>query len=197
MRPSSAVIVAGVILAGFTIWITRQAKALEKDLDSTSQKIVLLDKLAPDFHLTTYDGHNVALSDYRGRKKLALIFWASWNNGSHPQMLMLGQTYRRIHTDDSDFDVVAIAVDDDAAAVKQFVTDSKITFPVVLDHERAVTNAYQIRRVPTALVIDTSGKVVYGAVGFARERQGDFANQLGLSRDVFQLEMGAPHGRRN
>ena len=177
MRPSSAAIVAGVILAGFTVWITRQAKALEKDLDSTSQKISLLDKAAPDFHLSTYDGRTVSLSDYRGKKKLALIFWATWNNGSHPQMLMLAQTYQRIHTADSDYDVVAIAVDDDPAAVKQFATDSKITFPIVLDHDRAVTNAYQIRSVPTALVIDTDGKVTWGGVGFARDRQARIRRQ--------------------
>src|ERR1035441_6422681 len=53
MRPSSVAIVAGIILAGFTVWITRQAKALERDLDGSSQKIVLLDKPAPDFRLTT------------------------------------------------------------------------------------------------------------------------------------------------
>lgn len=197
MRPSSAAIVAGVILAGFTVWITRQAKALEKDLDSTSQKISLLDKAAPDFHLSTYDGRTVSLSDYRGKKKLALIFWATWNNGSHPQMLMLAQTYQRIHTADSDYDVVAIAVDDDPAAVKQFATDSKITFPIVLDHDRAVTNAYQIRSVPTALVIDTDGKVTWGGVGFARDRQAEFAGKLGLSPGAFRLEMGAPRGRGN
>ena len=197
MRPSSAAIVAGVILAGFTVWITRQAKALERDLDSTSQKISLLEKQAPEFHLTTYDGHTVSLSDYRGKKKLALVFWASWNNGSHPQMLVLGQTYQRIHTADSDFDVVAIAVDDDPAAVKQFAVDSKILFPIALDHERAVANAYQIRSVPTTLVIDTDGKVTYGAVGFGRDRQGDLARQLGLSPYAFQLQMGAPRGRGN
>src|SRR5271165_6995988 len=88
VRPSSIAVFAVVALAGFTAWITRQAKALEQDLDVSSQKIALLDKPAPDFRLTSLDGRGVSLADYRG-KKLVLVFWASWNNGSHPAMLML------------------------------------------------------------------------------------------------------------
>ena len=61
MSASSVAIVAGVILTGFTVWITRQAKALEQDLDSTSQKIVLLNRPAPDFHLTSTVGRAVSL----------------------------------------------------------------------------------------------------------------------------------------
>src|ERR1035438_8219247 len=94
MRPSSVAVLAVLGLAGFTAWITRQAKALERDLDENSQKIALLDKPAPDFRLTSLDGRTVSLADYRGKKKLVLIFWATWNNSSHPEMLMLSVLYR-------------------------------------------------------------------------------------------------------
>jgi len=196
MRPSSVAIVAGVILAGFTVWITRQAKALEKDLDVTSQKIVLLDKPAPDFHLTSTDGRQVSLADYRG-KKLVLAFWATWNNASHPEMLMLGMSYERVRTPGNDFAILGIAVDDDIAAVKRFAADSKLPFPVVLDHNREVTNSYQIRSLPTALVIDADGKVVYGGVGFSQNRQIELAEHLGLRPGDFRMEMGGPRGRGN
>jgi len=46
MRPSSVAIAGGVILAVLPLDHHR-AKALERDLDVTSQKIVLLDKSAP------------------------------------------------------------------------------------------------------------------------------------------------------
>jgi peroxiredoxin len=197
MSASSVAIVAGVILTGFTVWITHQAKALERELDVSAQKIALLDKPAPDFHLTSFDGRPVSLGDYRGKKKLALVFWATWNNGSHPEMLMLGLIYDRSHTPDSDFDVVGIAVDDDPAAVKQFAADSRLSFPLVLDRNREVTNAYQIRSLPTELIIDTSGKITYGGVGFTQERQNQFARQLGLQPENFRMDMGGPRGRGN
>jgi peroxiredoxin len=197
MRPSSVAILAGVVLAGITVWITRQAKALERDLDASSQKIALLDKPAPDFSLASPDGRTVSLADYRGKKKLVLVFWATWNNGSHPEMLMLGVMYQRVHTPDSNFDIAGIAVDDDPAAVKRFAADSKLPFPVALDRNRQVTNAYQIRSLPTALIVDPDGKVSYGTVGFTQARQSELAQHLGLRPSDFRMEMGAPRGRGN
>jgi peroxiredoxin len=197
MHTSSVAILAGVALAGFTVWITREAKALERDLDASSQTIALLDKPAPDFRLASPDGRTVSLADYRGKKKLVLVFWATWNNGSHPEMLMLGVMYHRIHTSDSNFDIAGVAVDDDPAAVKRFAADSKLPFPVALDRNREVTNAYQIRSLPTALIVDPDGKVIYGTVGFTQQRQSELAQHLGLRPGDFRMEMGAPRGRGN
>lgn len=197
MRRSSVAIVAGIILAGFTVWITRQAKALERDLDGSSQKIVLLNKPAPDFRLTAIDGRTVSLSDYRGKKKLVLLFWATWNNVSHSEMLQLGMMYQRFHTPESGFDILGIAVDDNQADVKKFAADSKAPFPLVLDRRRELANAYLIRSLPTALIVDTDGKVVYGGVGVAQGRQNDFARHLGIGSGDFRMEMGAPRGRGN
>lgn len=196
-RPSSVAALAAVVLAGFTVWITRQAKTLEQDLDVNAQKIALLDQPAPDFHLTSSDGRAVSLADYRGKKKLVLSFWATWNNGSHQQMLMLSLLYQRFHEAGADFDVLAIAVDDEPAAVRQFVINSKIPFPAVVDNKRAVANAYRIRSLPTVLLIDTDGKVTYGSVGFAQGRQNEFVRRLGLRPGDFRMEMGAPRGRGN
>ena len=190
-------VLAVVVLAGVTVWITRQAKALERDLDVNSQKIALLDKPAPDFRLTSLDGRTVSLADYRGKKRLVLVFWATWNNGSHPEMMMLGAMYDRNRTPASSFDVLAIAVDDDLAAVKQFVGDSKLPFPVVLDHNRSLANAYQIRSVPTELLIDTDGKVTFGSAGFSQRPQNEMAQRLGIRPGDIRMEMGAPNGRGN
>jgi len=195
--PSAAAVLAGVLLAGFTVWITRQAKALEQDLDGSARRIALLDKPAPDFRLTALDGRTVSLSDYRGRKKLLLVFWASWNTGSHPVMLLLSMLYQRQHTPESGFDILAVAVDDDAAQARKFVDESKVPFPVALDRDRETTNAYQIRSVPTMLIVDADGKVEYGSVDFAQGRQNEFARRLGLRPGDFRMEMGGRNGRGN
>jgi peroxiredoxin len=196
MRPSSVALLAVVALAAFTAWITRQAKVLEEDQQVNSQKIALLDKPAPDFHLTSLDGRTVSLSDYRGKKKLVLLFWASWNNASHPEMFALSAVYQRSHTSESDFDIVAISLDDDRAAAQTLVTQSKIPFPVVLDPKRAVTEAYRIRSVPTTLLIDTNGKVAFGTVGFGQSQNPELMRRLGIRGGDMRMEMRAPNAGR-
>jgi peroxiredoxin len=194
-RPSPAAIAAIAILVGFTAWITRQAKALEKDLNATSQKIALLDRPAPDFHRTTLDGHPVSLADYRG-KKLVLIFWASWNNASHPSMMTLSSLYQNGHKPDSDFEMLGVSLDEDRAAAEKFISEGRTPFPTVLDDKRSLANTYQVRSLPTALLIDADGKVVYGFPGVnQRGLGGEWAQRLGIPEGG-RMERG-PFGRGN
>jgi peroxiredoxin len=184
-----------VALAAVTLWITRQAKILEQDLDGSAQKIALLDKPAPNFRLTSLDGTTVSLADYLGKKKLVLLFWAPWNNGSRPEMLTLGSLYQRARSADSEFAVAAISVDDDRAAAQAFVSQNQTPFPVLLDKNRSVTNAYQIRSLPTALVISSGGQVEFGSVGFNQRQAFDLAQRLGIRGD-FRMEMRGPNAGR-
>ena len=198
MRASPVAIAVAVVLAGFTAWITQQAKALERDLDVNSQKIALLDRPAPEFHATALDGRYLSLANYRA-KKLVLIFWATWNNGSHPEMTLLSLLYQQNHTPESNYDIIGVAVDDDAAAVKRFANDTRIGFPLVVDHNREFANLFEIRSLPTALILDIDGHVEYGTVGFAQGRQVELARHLQLPPGAFRntMMMGAPRGRGN
>jgi peroxiredoxin len=194
-RPSSAAIAAMVILAGFTVWITMQAKTLERDLDGSSQKISLLGKPAPDFNQTALDGHAVSLANSHGRH-LVLAFLASWNNASHTSMAMLRDLYDNNQRPDSNFDIVGISLDDDRAAAQSLSPDSKNGFPIVLDKGRAIANAYQIRTLPTILLVDTDGKVTYGVVGPSQRGQMELAQRMGLQPRNFRMDMRAPNAGR-
>jgi peroxiredoxin len=195
-RLSPAAALAITALAAFTVWITWRAKALELGLGVNSTRLALVGKQAPDFHLPALDGRIVSLSDYHGRK-LAVIFWASWNNGSHPAMMSLGLFYRNARTADANFDVVAISVGDDRKAVQDFVTQNKVTFPVLLDGSEATAKAFQVRSIPAVAVIDANGKVTWGSVGFTQRLQFDLARELGVT-NFRGMELGGPNGgRRN
>ena len=196
MRFSPAALCATVALAAFTVWITWRAKGLELDLGGNATKLALVGKQAPDFHLPALDGRTVSLSDYRG-KKLAVVFWASWNNGSHPAMASLGLFYRDNRPADANFDLVAISVGDDRKAVQDFVTQSKVTFPVLLDSSEATAKAFQVRSIPAVAVIDGDGKVTWGSVGFTQRWGFDLAHELGVT-NFRGMEFGGPNGgRRN
>ena len=192
-RLSPAAALGVVVLAGFTVWVTWRAKALETDLGTGSAKLALVGKAVPDFHLPALDGRTISLSDYHGRK-LAVIFWASWNNGSHPAMASLGLFYRTNHPADANFDVIGIAVGDERKATQQFVDQNKITFPVLLDGSESTAKAFQVRSIPSVAVVDGNGKVTWGFVGFTQRMVFDLSRELGVQN--YRMEFGGPRGGR-
>jgi peroxiredoxin len=193
-RFSTAAIALVAVVLIFTGWITWRAKSLEQNLDTNTRSMALLNKAAPDFHLSSLDGRTISLADYRGKKKVVVVFWASWNNGSHAVMPPLGSFAKMARTPDADFDIVTISVDDDKKAVESFVRESKLELPVLLDPSQAVTKAFGVRSIPALMLIDTGGKVTFGRVGFNQGTFFELAQQLGVT--YRGMEFGAPNGRR-
>ncbi|MGH7363037.1 MAG: peroxiredoxin family protein, partial [Candidatus Methylomirabilales bacterium] len=65
--------------------------------------------LAPDFVLPNLDGQQVRLSDFRGRKAVLLMFWASWC----PSCREEAPTNRRAHAlyRDRGLEFLAVSID--------------------------------------------------------------------------------------
>ena len=195
-RLSPAAALAIVAVAAFTVWITWRAKSFELDLGGNSTRLALVGKQAPDFHLPALDGRTVSLSDFHGRK-LAVVFCASWNNGSHPAVASLGLFYRNNRPADANWDMIAISVGDERKAAQDFITQSKVIFPVLLDASEATAKAFQVRSIPAVAVIDGNGKVTWGFVGFTQRLTFDMARELGVT-NFRGMEFGGPNGgRRN
>ncbi|WP_409305650.1 peroxiredoxin family protein [Peribacillus sp. SCS-155] len=118
---------------------------------------------APDFTLVNLNGQKVKLSDYRG-KKVLLNFWATWCPPCKKEMPDL----EKLHTTSGE-DIVVLAVNDDPQNdVKGFAQDLNLTFPILLDNEKAsesVTEAYQVMSLPTSFFIDKNGVIQDKFVG--------------------------------
>jgi len=193
VSPLAALAIAAI--AGVSVWITWRAKALEKDLDTNSAAVALVGKPAPAFRLPSLDGRTVSLSDYLGKKKLVLIFWASWNNSSHSEVLALNMFYKNSHKPASDFEVAGVSVDDSRAAAQKFVDDSRTPYPVLLASRREAAGTFGIRSIPTVMLIDTSGKVEYGLGGYNGRVVFELASRLGIKD--YRLDFGASGARGN
>jgi peroxiredoxin len=121
--------------------------------------------LAPDFELTTLDGKNVKLSDYRG-KKVILNFWATWCPPCKAEIPDLEKFY----SDFKDKDTVILGVDlmqseKSQQSVSMFVGTYKITYPILLDKEGTANQKYQISAIPTSYIIDSKGVIRNKVVG--------------------------------
>ncbi|MEK4522884.1 redoxin domain-containing protein [Psychrobacillus sp. FSL W7-1493] len=121
---------------------------------------------APDFTLTTLDGKEVSLSDYKG-KKVVLNFWTSWCPPCKAEMPHM-QNYYEDMTEEDNVEILAVNLtnkDNGLDEVSSFIEDYGLTFPIPMDEEGQVGNAYKIISIPTTYMIDTSGIIQNIIVG--------------------------------
>lgn len=117
---------------------------------------------APVFDLPLIDGGQQSLADYHG-KVVLLNFWATWCKPCKDEMPSMERLYVELR--DQGFELVAISVDDEWAPVLEFRDEHELTFPILLDADMAVANAYQTHRFPESLLIDGQGEIISRFVG--------------------------------
>ena len=177
---SAPAILGIVILAALTVLLTWRASILEATLERESEQPELVDKPAPDFSASTLDGRTVSLADYRGQKNVVVTFWASWCGPCRLEMPTLIEFYKNNHTDSSDFEILAVSIDDAPKEAADFASAMKLNFPVLFDSGKRIANAYSVEGIPTMFVIDKAGKVIYGHAGYDATMQYQLARELDI-----------------
>jgi peroxiredoxin len=117
---------------------------------------------APDFELPDMDGQMHKLSGFRG-KVVVLNFWATWCPPCRYEMPAMQRAWEMV----KDEDIVFLAVDvgEDADTVFLFLADYPVDFPLLLDEEAKVIEAYPVTGLPTTYIIDPQGRITHRAVG--------------------------------
>ncbi|MCR9097815.1 MAG: TlpA family protein disulfide reductase [bacterium] len=122
----------------------------------------------------------LALSDLRGRVVL-VNFWATWCEPCESEMPAMERLYGLLPRDE--FEMVAVAIDDDESLVQGFQDEYALSFPIVLDLDQAVYQSYQTMGVPESLLIDRQGRVVERYVG---PREWDAPEHVQRLQDVIE-----------
>lgn len=169
-----------VALVLFTVFITWKAKLLEKTLHEGNDAAALIDHQAADFALPSLDGSTVSLADFKGKKKVVVSFWASWCGPCRMELPALAKFYRKYHKDSSDFEFLAISVDDDREAAESYAHSEKLPFPVLLDPTGKAERAYSVDAIPSLFIIDSKGKVIYGKTGVDEAMEVELSIHLGI-----------------
>lgn len=131
-------------------------------------------KIAADFTLKDLNGKEVSLSDYRG-KIVFLNFWATWCPPCRQEMPSMEKLYQRFK--DKDFVMLAVDLRERQSTVKDFASDYKLNFTILLDSRGKVSDTYGVRAIPTTYLINRKGKLIGKAVG-ARDWAGKEAFEL-------------------
>jgi peroxiredoxin len=181
----SAVVVAAAVIAGiglFTILRTEpdapaaaSTEAPSRAADAAPARPILdeavreLDlvrpprlKRAEDFTVALLRGEPLKLSEQRGRPVM-INFWATWCAPCREEMPAMERLYRR-HREHG-FVLLAVSVDTDAALVRPFLEQYKLTFPVALDSKMSLANAYSVRALPSSFLVDRDGNLAALALG--------------------------------
>jgi peroxiredoxin len=116
----------------------------------------LLAHSAPDFALHAIAGGNVRLSEHRG-DVVILSFWGSRCTPCRAQLAALNRTLGTYRS--AGLQVYGINVDDDQSRALAFAHGEAVTFPLLLDPEKAVSRNYQVDNLPMTLLIDRNGVV--------------------------------------
>lgn len=120
--------------------------------------------VAPSFSLQDMDGDIFAFESLRG-KVIMVNFWATWCPPCRREMPSMESLYQSFK--DEPFTILAInqweAPDHVFAYMGQL--DVFPNFPILFDTDSAVSEDYDVRGLPTTLLIDKQGRIVYRAVG--------------------------------
>lgn len=111
---------------------------------------------AADFSLTSLDGTQVSLADYKGQVILVNM-WATWCPPCKAEMPTINAFYES-HRDDG-FVVLAVNSQEGAATVRNFIESNGFSFPVLLDPNGEVMDRYHVRALPTSFIIDRNGMI--------------------------------------
>ena len=124
---------------------------------SQRPKIIAKGDLAPDFTLSTLDGKQVSLSNFRG-KVVMLHFWATWCPPCVEEIPTIDKLYRQMLG--KNFEVLAVSVDEGGApAVASFLQQNKMVLPVLLDTRHEIAGRYGTFKFPETYIIDLKGVV--------------------------------------
>ena len=92
--------------------------------------------VAPDFELTTQDGVEFRMADYRGRKPVYVIFWNTWCSYCIKKI----PRYQKL---------------------RSFKEQHDISYLTAFDDGESVTDQYQVFKVPTEFIVDINGIIRY------------------------------------
>jgi peroxiredoxin len=113
---------------------------------------------APDFVLSDLNGQKFRLSDYKGKNPVLLIFsttWCSFCRAEIPHFKSIYTSYAKLG-----LEVVNVDIQESKDKVASFASKNELPYRTVLDESGTVSSIFEVRGVPTLVLIDKNGMIV-------------------------------------
>jgi peroxiredoxin len=138
--------------------------------------ILKVGDFAPDFSLVDLNGKSHQLTEYRGQG-VFLNFWGTWCAPCKKEMPAMGRQYQVYK--DQGVHVLAVNVAESDFKVRTFADQYGMVFPTLIDTNRSVMQAYNVKPLPTTLLITPDGKIAKIITGEMSENEiKDYMEQI-------------------
>lgn len=122
-----------------------------------------------------FDGNTVRLSDYKG-KTIFINLWASWCGPCRAEMPHISELYKSVQ-DQKNLEFLMIGVDNDFQKSKNFIEGKSWSFPAV-HASYGLNKSLLSESIPTTLVVNPEGKIVFYQEGMSNFNTDEFRNFL-------------------
>jgi thiol-disulfide isomerase/thioredoxin len=177
-----ASVLAGAAALGW--WVARVTVARPATVAAESLPLEpqAQNELLASFRLPTLDGRTLGPADYRGQV-VVLDFWTTWCGPCRAQSKILAG----LQAEYADRGLVVLGVNLAEAdeVVETFLADQPAEWPTLLDRDGALSLRTEVFGLPTMVIIDSAGTVVYRGSGLTGAR---------ALRAVIDQALGIPLG---
>ena len=132
------------------------------------------DELAVNFSLLDLNGREIFLSDFKD-KPIILFFWTTWCPFCREELRFLEDTYPGLVKEG--LELFAINIGEPAYKINNFLKKYFLTFTTLLDRDSDIARAYKIIGVPTYVVINKKGYIVFKGHYFPQDTYRDLILQ--------------------
>lgn len=119
-------------------------------------------RTAPSFTLSDLNGHKVDSSSMSA-SVVVLDFWAVWCGPCRKELPILETLSRSLKS--QGVQVWGISIDDDPAMVKRWMSENHTEFQTLVDPDEKAANKFEVKALPSLVVINRSRKVTSYYVG--------------------------------
>jgi len=149
------VMIVAAIAVACHLFIPADAGSAPKPREAAKTAIA---EKAPDFVLKDLNGRKFRLSDFRGKQPVLIIFSTTWCptcKEEIPHFKSLHATYAK-----QGLLIVNVDIQESQEKVAKFTARHGLPYRVLLDEDGDVSGIYDIRGVPSMVLIDRNGNIL-------------------------------------
>ncbi len=98
------------------------------------------------------------LRQVNASKPVLIVFWATWCEACREEIPALNQLAKQYS---EKLEVVGVNVQEEAAQVKNFLSEHPLNYRVVLDEDGAISNRFEVSAIPSVVLLAKGGEILY------------------------------------